>query len=178
MKKMRVWRIVGAGLAGLMFLAAGCRGKSETQAGAQTGRSGGSVENQAITAELLDSLGLEKGSGGSYRFKETKSIKVEVFDRGLDGGRSKPEDNFYTNWIKEGMLRDHNVAVSFVPVGRWTEVDELNNLLAAGLAPDVCVTYNYSTIQAYANMGGRYGYEPLYQRIRRALPQYLELAGG
>jgi putative aldouronate transport system substrate-binding protein len=107
--------ILAAGLAGILLFAAGCRGK--TGAGG-SGQAGGSGEKQAITAELLNSLGLEKGSDGSYRFKETKSITVEVFDRGLDGGRSKPEDNFYTKWIKEGMLRDHNVAVSFVPVGR------------------------------------------------------------
>lgn len=87
------------------------------------------------------------------RFVETRKITVEVFDRGNDGG-SKPEDNFYTNYIKEGMLRDHNVEVTFVPVPRWTEVEQINNLLAAGDAPDVCVTYDYPTIQTYANMGG------------------------
>ncbi|MDR3173478.1 MAG: extracellular solute-binding protein [Treponema sp.] len=106
-----------------------------------------------ITDAVLNQLGLVK-SGNTYRFKETKSITVEIWDRGLDGGRSKPEDNFYTNWIKAGMLRDHNIAITFKPVGRWTEIDELNNLLAAGSAPDICVTYSYPTIQAYANMGG------------------------
>jgi putative aldouronate transport system substrate-binding protein len=112
-----------------------------------------SGEKVAITDTLLNQLGLVR-SGNTYRFRETKSITVEVFDRGLDGGRSKPEDNFYTNWIKQGLLRDHNIAVTFKPVGRWTEIDELNNLLAAGSAPDVCVTYDYATIQAYAGMGG------------------------
>ncbi|MDF2803892.1 MAG: transporter periplasmic subunit [Anaerocolumna sp.] len=87
------------------------------------------------------------------KFTQTRKITVEVFDRGNDGG-SKPEDNFYTNYIKEGMLRDHNVEVTFVPVPRWTEVEQINNLLAAGDAPDICLTYDYSTIQTYANMGG------------------------
>ncbi len=87
------------------------------------------------------------------KFTTTRKITVEVFDRGNDGG-SKPEDNFYTNFIKEGMLRDHNVEVTFVPVPRWTEVEQINNLLAAGDAPDVCVTYDYPTIQTYAGMGG------------------------
>lgn len=87
------------------------------------------------------------------KFVETRKITVEIFDRGNDGG-SKPEDNFYTNYIKEGMLRDHNVEVTFVPVPRWTEVEQINNLLAAGDAPDICVTYDYPTIQTYANMGG------------------------
>src|SRR5512137_3144056 len=87
------------------------------------------------------------------KFTRTRSITVEVYDRSNDGG-SKPEDNFYTNFIKEGMLRDHNVAVTFRRVPRWTEVEQINNLLAAGDAPDVCVTYSYPTILTYATMGG------------------------
>lgn len=97
----------------------------------------------------LASLGLDE----NLRFTETRKISVEVYDRNNDGG-SNPEDNFYTNFIKEGMLRDHNVEVTFVPVPRWTEVEEINNLLAAGDAPDICVTYNYPTVQTYATMGG------------------------
>lgn len=87
------------------------------------------------------------------RFVETRKITVEVFDRGNDGGTA-PEDNFYTDFIKEGLLRDHNIEVEFVPVPRWTEVEQINNLLAAGDAPDICVTYDYPTILTYANMGG------------------------
>ena len=44
------------------------------------------------------------------------------------------------------MLRDHNVEVTCARP-RWTEVDVLNNLLAAGDAPDICVTYSYPTIR-------------------------------
>lgn len=42
------------------------------------------------------------------RFVETRHITVEIFDRNNDGGTT-PEDNFYTNYIKEGLLRDHNI---------------------------------------------------------------------
>ncbi|MDF2942320.1 MAG: transporter periplasmic subunit [Herbinix sp.] len=110
----------------------------------QPSTDGTTVEATATTApeEIVDG-----------KFTETRQITVEVYDRGNDGG-SKPEDNFYTNYIKEGMLRDHNVEVTFVPVPRWTEVEQINNLLASGTAPDVCVTYDYSTIQTYAGMGG------------------------
>jgi len=87
------------------------------------------------------------------KFAKTKSITVEVYDRSNAGG-SKPEDNFFTDFIKAGMLKTYNVAVTFKPVPRWTEVEVINNLLAAGDAPDVCVTYSYPTIQTYADMGG------------------------
>ncbi len=100
------------------------------------------TEDTTETAEIVDG-----------KFVKTREITVEVYDRDNEGG-SAPEDNFYTNYIKEGMLRDHNVKVTFVPVPRWTEVQQINNLLAAADAPDICLTYDYPTIQTYAGMGG------------------------
>lgn len=99
-------------------------------------------EGQASTSELTDG-----------KFAETRHITVEVYDRGNDGG-SDPTNNMYTEYIKKGMLEEHNVEVEFVKVPRWTEVEEINNLLAAGTAPDICVTYSYPTIKTYADMGG------------------------
>ena len=87
------------------------------------------------------------------KFAETRTITVEIFDRSNDGG-TDPTNNKFTDFIKAGMLEKYNVAVEFIRVPRWTEVDDMNNLLAAGDAPDVCVTYSYPTIQTYANMGG------------------------
>ncbi|MBQ0001099.1 MAG: extracellular solute-binding protein [Clostridiales bacterium] len=87
------------------------------------------------------------------KFAETKHITVEIYDRGNDGG-TDPTNNMYTDYIKQGMLEQYNVEVEFVAVPRWTEVDQINNLLAAGDAPDICLTYDYPTILQYANMGG------------------------
>lgn len=103
------------------------------------------------------------------KFVETRQITVEIFDRGNDGGTT-PEDNVYTDFIKEGMLRDHNVEVTFKPVPRWTEVEQINNLLAAGDAPDICVTYDYPTIQTYANMGGVTDMAPYLEENKDLLP--------
>lgn len=110
------------------------------------------------------------------RFVETRYITVEVYDRSNPGG-SPPEDNFYTDFIKEGMLRDHNVVVEFVPVPRWTEVEVLNNLLAAGDAPDICVTYDYPTIQTYANMGGVLDIAPYLEKYKDLIPDLWDWLG-
>ncbi|HOB91197.1 MAG: extracellular solute-binding protein [Bacillota bacterium] len=110
------------------------------------------------------------------RFVETRYITVEVYDRSNPGG-SPPEDNFYTDFIKEGMLRDHNVVVEFVPVPRWTEVEVLNNLLAAGDAPDICVTYDYPTIQTYANMGGVLDMAPYLEKYKDLIPDLWDWLG-
>lgn len=121
---------------------------------AATGESS-STANNAITSdtpvgEVVEVAPAEFENG---KFSETRKIRVEIYDRGNDGG-SDPTNNMYTDYIKKGMLEDHNVEVEFVKVPRWTEVDDINNLLAAGTAPDVCVTYSYPTIQTYADMGG------------------------
>ncbi|NLM86740.1 MAG: extracellular solute-binding protein [Clostridiales bacterium] len=119
----------------------------------------------AQTPELVDG-----------KFTTTREITVEIFDRANEGG-SKPEDNFYTDYIKKGMLEKYNVAVTYVPVPRWTEVDALNNLLAAGDAPDVCVTYSYPTIQTYAEMGGVTDLAPYLSEHKDLLPNLWELLG-
>ena len=96
-------------------------------------------------------------SGGTEfkdgKFVETAKITVEVYDRGNDGG-SDPTNNMYTDFIKKGMKEKYNVEVEFVAVSRWEEVQQINNLLAGGTAPDICLTYDYPTIQTYAGMEG------------------------
>lgn len=145
-------------LAGAMVLSLAACGGQETApaetaddtAAATTEAADDSSEAATDTADASDPTGGQLVDG---KFTETKTIVVEVYDRGNDGG-SDPTNNAYTKYIQEGMLADHNVQVEFKAVPRWTEVEEINNLLAAGDAPDICVTYDYPTIQTYAGMGG------------------------
>ena len=108
------------------------------------------------------------------KFAQTRKITVEIFDRSNDGG-TDPTNNKFTDYIKAGMLEKHNVEVEFIRVPRWTEVDDMNNLLAAGDAPDVCVTYSYPTIQTYANMGGVIDMNPYLTEYKDLLPNLYAL---
>jgi len=85
------------------------------------------------------------------KFTETRHITVEIYNRNNDGG-TDPTNNVWTDWIKQQMLDRYNVEVEFVSVGRWTETDDINNLLSAGNAPDICYTYGGNTVISYANM--------------------------
>jgi len=147
----------------IIALAAGCGTRNAGNDTASPSPSASQDPGNDSNAEIVDG-----------KFVKTRKITVEVYDRGNDGG-TPPEDNFYTDFIKEGMLRDHNVEVEFVPVGRWTEVDEINNLLAAGTAPDICVTYSYPTIQTYANMGGVLDLAPYLEKYKDMLPNLWDL---
>ena len=112
-----------------------------------------SAEGGASTDTSDASADPTNGEVVDGKFVDTRKITVEVYDRGNDGG-SDPTNNKYTQYIKDQMMELHNVEVEFVAVPRWTEVEQINNLLAAGDAPDICLTYDYATIQTYANMGG------------------------
>lgn len=101
------------------------------------------------------------------KFAETRHISVEVYDR---DGATPANDNVWTDWIKAQMLEKYNVEVEFVAVPRWTETDQINNLLAASDAPDVCYSYSYPTIQTYANMGGVTDLAPLLEKYQPLLP--------
>ena len=145
-------------LAGTMVLSlAACGGNTPATSAAPEAEPAAeepAAEEPAATEE--EAPAEEEAAGGELtdgKFADTRKITVEVYDRGNDGG-SDPTNNMYTKYIHDGMLADHNVEVEFEAVPRWTEVDEINNLLAAGEAPDVCLTYSYATIQTYANMGG------------------------
>lgn len=121
------------------------KGKDNSQEKTDTTQTGRTESNGTANKEVSELV--------DGKFTTTRKITVEVYDRGNDGG-SDPENNMYTDYIKKGMLEEHNVEVTFKKVPRWTEVDDINNLLAAGEAPDVCVTYSYPTVLTYAQMGG------------------------
>ena len=120
-------------------------------------------------AAVAEAPAEEAGELVDGKFAETRTITVEIYDRGNDGG-SDPENNDYTHWIQQQMLEKHNVEVKYQKVPRWTEVDDINNLLAAGTAPDVCVTYSYPTVQTYADMGGVIDLAPYLETYKDELP--------
>ena len=115
------------------------------------------------------------GCGGGGSSSGTKVLRVEIFDRGSDGGRSLAYDNAWTDWVKEKVLKDLGFEVEFVPVGRWSEDTDITNLLAAGTAPDLCYTYNTGMINSFGQQGGILDLTPY---IDRFLPDMKKLLGA
>ncbi len=131
-----------------------------------------------ITSALADDPGFVDG-----KFTETRHITVEIFNRNNDGG-SDPTNNVWTDFIKKGMLENYNVEVEFKSVGRWTEADDIGNLLATNDAADVSYTYNMPAIQQYANMKDEFGdpgvidLAPLVAEYKDYLGDLTALLGG
>ena len=132
-----------------------------------------------ITEEDVNKAESEAETSGfvNGKFTDTRKITVEVYDRGNDGG-TDPTNNMYTDYIKKGMLETYNVEVEFVAVSRWEEVSQINNLLAANNAPDICLTYDYPTIQTYAGMDGVTELGALLAQYKGILPNLFNWLGN
>lgn len=104
---------------------------------------------------------------------EYSELVVEVFDRGTDGGKTDPTNNFYTDWIKEKALKDLNIGVTFKAVSRWEEVEQMNNLMAASSAPDVCLTYSTDLIASYRDLGGLVDVSPYVDTLLKDVKAFL-----
>ena len=107
------------------------------------------------------------------KFAETRHITVRLFQR----GDNVPEQSPFADYIRNGMLEKYNVEVEFAVGGRWTEPEDLGNLLAAGEAPDICYTYSYPTILNYADMDGIIDLAPYIEQYKDLLPNLFELLG-
>ena len=111
------------------------------------------------------------------KFAETQHITVEVWDDGSQGSETSHETNKFNKYIKDQMLEQHNVDVEFVAVPRSNETEQINNLLAAGSAPDICYTYDYATIQTYADMGGVADLSEAVEKYKADLPNMWDWLG-
>ncbi len=115
----------------------------------------------------------QSSAGGSSEAKgEPTKLKVEVFDRAVQGG-SDPTDNFWTDWLKEQMLERHNIEVTYVSVPRSEEIQQLNALMAGGDAPDIVFTYTQSVAYNYYKQGGLADLTDAVEQYGATLKSYL-----
>jgi putative aldouronate transport system substrate-binding protein len=126
---------------------------------------------------LVMTVGLAFGGGGSAASSgpaATKVVRVEIFDRGTDGGRSLAHNNAWTNWIKDKVKKDLGIDVTFEPVGRWSEETDMTNLMASQSAPDLCYSYSTNMINNYRDQGGIFDLGPY---VDSYLPDLKKLLG-
>ena len=93
---------------------------------------------------------VKQGEGGNKA-----TLRVEIFDRGdVPAGAGTITDNELTRWIKKEFGSKYNANVEFVSVPRSQEVQQLNVLMAAGEAPDIVFSYDYTTMYNFNKNGG------------------------
>ena len=141
------------------------------------------MKRRAIVLALLGGLlvlalgGCKKQAqgeaGGDAKGGPPQEVFVEVFNRGTDGGRSDPTKNNYTDWIQEKALKEENIKVTFVSIPRSDETAALNNMMAAGNPPDICLTYSQGIITNFRDLGGLYDMAPHIEALMSDLDKFL-----
>jgi len=109
----------------------------------------------------------------SSRSSGRVTIRVEVYDRGTDGGKTNPANNKWTQWIRDKFLEDEGIEVVFEPIPRFTEEQALINLMAAGNPPDICMTYSSDNITNWAEQGGVFNVAPYIDTLLVDLKNFL-----
>ncbi len=135
---------------------------------------GGSDDSSSTTADTGDtSATTETGETGSYTdysagFPENVTIQIPVYDRGFEGWN--PTDNYYTQWIQQEFGDKYNVTVEYISIARSNEVQDFNQMIAAGNAPDIIFHYDMPAAVNYWSEGAM---QPIdYDEVAFYAPDY------
>jgi putative aldouronate transport system substrate-binding protein len=101
---------------------------------------------------------LATGCGGQ-RLPEN-AVRVIIFDRGTDGGRTNPTNNMWTQWIQERVREELDLEIIFEQVSRFDEEQAQVTLMAAGNPPDLMMTWGSDNVASWGAQGGLFNMAP------------------
>ncbi len=125
------------------LLLSGCGGNQSTQ-GSASGGSGADATGEVASGS--------NEAGESQVFSKRVTIKIPVYDRGVEG-QAPVDDNYWTQWIQQEFGEKNNVDVEYVAIPRSDEVNKFNMLLAVGDAPNIIFHYDFPAAVAYKSAG-------------------------
>lgn len=107
----------------------------------------------------------------SKGFENNVTIQIPVYDRAFEGWNVT--NNYWTNWIQSEFGDKYNVTVEYVAIGRSTEVNDYNQMLAAGTAPDIIFHYDMPQAVSYYSQGAM---QPIdLEEMKFYAPSYYEM---
>lgn len=127
-------------------LAAGCASAQPGTASSQSSQTPAPSSSVAASSTAAPSSEAEKP-------REAVTLRVQVFDRGIQGN-APVDNNLFTKWVNEEFGMPRNITVEYVPCPRAEEENKLNMWMASGDAPDIVFTYSATLFQKYAGAGG------------------------
>lgn len=169
MKKNYLQKLMAGALAGVMAMSmlAGCGGGSndapaaetpaapaESNTETNTDTSAPAAETPAAdtpaadTAEASGAAGME----GWEAFADNVTIKIPVYDRGVEGVPAIGE-NYWETWIQENFGNQYNITVEFEPITRTDVLTSYSLLAAAEDLPTILMEYDYPKLAQWANDG-------------------------
>lgn len=159
MRKVTLRKLLALALIGTMAMGtlAGC-GKKETSETTtektettETKKDTTTTEKAETTAPTAEPAAVA-GIDGWTAFENNVTLKIPVYDRGVEGVPSVSE-NYWTKWIQENFGNKYNVTVEFVPITRSDVMTDYALLAAAEDLPTVLMEYDYPKVAQWANDG-------------------------
>lgn len=149
-------------------LLSGCGGNKNQEVSASPDTAKGEVKQEAKTEETAAAGEYKDYSSG---FENNVTIQIPVYDRAFEGWNVA--DNYWTKWIQKEFGDKYNVTVQYVAIGRSTEVNDYNQMLAAGTAPDIIFHYDMPQAVSYYSQGAM---QPLnLEEMKFYAPDYYEM---
>ena len=108
-----------------------------------TGKNGG---ESGIT------LDTEPGIEGFKPFEKKVTIKIPVYDRGVEG-LPPVDDNYWTKWIQKNFGDKYNITVNYEPIPRSDVMTKYPLLIAAQETPTILMEYDYPKVSQWAAEG-------------------------
>ncbi|MCL2832682.1 MAG: hypothetical protein FWD78_05895 [Treponema sp.] len=87
----------------------------------------------------------------SKGFPQKVTIQIPVYDRAFQGWNVA--DNYWTRWMQKEFGDKYNVNVQYVAIGRATEVQDYQQLLASHRAPNIIFHYDMPIAVQYYGEG-------------------------
>ena len=163
-KKLNKAIALGMSAAMAAMLLAGCGGGSSSSVAASSSEAS-STASEAASSEAAGSY-----TDYSAGFPENVTIKIPVYDRGFEGWNVT--DNYYTRWIQSEFGDKYNVTVQYVSIARSGEVQDFNQMIAAGTAPSIIFHYDMPQAVNYWSEGAM---QPIdYDEVAFYAPTYWE----
>lgn len=107
----------------------------------------------------------------SNGFENNVTIQIPVYDRAFEGWNVT--DNYWTDWVQSEFGDKYNITVEFVAIGRSTEVNDYNQMLAAGTAPDIIFHYDMPQAVSYYSQGAMQAID--LEEMKYYAPDYYEM---
>lgn len=138
----------------IVFVFTGCGEGGEdvdrTTNNTENDTSGGNSEKQTNEGNAQDSD--IDGIGGWKPFEEKVTLRIPVYDRGVDG-LPPVDNNYWTDWIQENFGDKWNINIEFEPIPRDDVMTKYSLLIAGGETPTLLMEYDYPKVSQWASEG-------------------------
>ena len=105
-----------------------------------------------MALSAMPAMAEEETAAEAEAFAENVTIKIPVYDRGIEG-IPNVEDNYWTQWIQSEFGDKYNITVKYVAIPRTDVMTKYSLLASAEDLPTILMEYDYPKLSQWANDG-------------------------